>query len=469
LTTLKEALTGFETYLSKKGYSESSRKVYLRYMRNRFALDLFPLLPFKNIFGYHGNLHFLTMGDYIKHFPKDNPRQDYVLSLKLEALEHRVIRIFWEKSSSGSAPRCLIRYLQEEGYLSQPVIVRQQPKWKREAENLAAAANFYPQTLKEGFACYLNHLINAQNATEQGLNSQYHQLKAALKWFAEQQVQLLSEVNQELVIRFLDYRRYERDNNQTTLHHAAAALKAMFTFLYLDGFLPENPLGSLKIKKHDLVSAKNVPTPLEMQALLKYAQLNVSKEQGQGRVGQRKLFWALRNRAIIYLLCTTGIRSGELLALTVEQIDYARGCLKVYGKGNSRYAKKVRPVFLEDEATVDALAEYLYYRPASYGSTLFLSANGLPLYADTLRRVVIKYVHQAGIKNSYSPHNLRAGFAGLMVSQGIDPLTLKELMGHDSLETTLKCYVSLEEDQLRQVWKQCNPLSHLFGGETDDC
>ncbi len=168
-------------------------------------------------------------------------------------------------------------------------------------------------------------------------------------------------------------------------------------------------------------------------------------------------------------MCTTGIRSGELLALTVELIDYARGCLKVYGKGNSRYAKKVRLVFLEDEATVDALAEYLNYRPVSYGPTLFLTANGLPLNALALRRVVAKIACQAGLKNSYTPHNFRAGFAGLMVSQGIDPLTLKELMGHDSLETTLKYYVSLEEDQLRQVWKQCNPLCHLFGGETDDC
>ncbi len=293
MTTLKDALSGFETYLSEKGYSELSRKVYLRYMRNRFALDLFPLLPFKNIFGYHGNLHFLTMGDYLKHFPKDYPRQDYVLSLKIEALEHRVIRIFWEKSSAGKAPRCLIRYLQEGGYLSQPVIVRQKPKWKREAENLAAAASFYPQTLKEGFACYLNHLINAQNATEQGLYSRYHQLKAALQWFAGQQAQLLSEVNQELVMRFLDYRRYERDNNQATLHHAATALKAMFTFFYLYGFLPENPLGSLRIKKHDLVYTKNVPTPLEMQALLKSAQLNVSKEQGQGRGSDRGNYFGL--------------------------------------------------------------------------------------------------------------------------------------------------------------------------------
>jgi len=466
--TLKEALAGFESYLLKKGYSELSRKAYLRYMRNRFPLDLFQLLPFKNIFGYHGNLHFLTMGDYLKHFPGDYPLQDYVLSLKVEALEHRVIRVFWENTSAGKAPRCLIRYLQESGYLSQPVIVRRKPKWKREVENLTATESFCPQTLKEGFACYLNHLINAQNATEQGLYSQYHQLKAALEWLSGQKVQFLSEVDSELVMRFLDYRHYERDNSQTTLHHAAAALKAMFTFLHLAGFLAENPLVSLRAKKHCLVSAKNLPTPLEMQALLKSAQLNVNKYQDAERAGQKKRFLALRNRVLIYLLCTTGIRSGELLALTVEQIDYAKGCLKIYGKGNSRYAKKVRPVFLEDEATVDALAEYLNYRPVSYGSTLFLTTNGLPLTAGDLRRVVAEFVRQAELENSYSPHKLRAGFAGLMVAQGIDPLTLKELMGHDSLQTTLKCYVALEEDQLRQVWKECNPLSRLLGGETDD-
>lgn len=460
---LKEAMSGFEGYLNTKGYALTSRKNHLRYCRNRLTRDLFVLLPFKNIFGYTGTLSFLTMGDYLKHYPEDFAWEKYVLKLPLEALEQRTTRTLWETAPAGSGARLFLRYLQEEGLLGYPVIVRRKPKWRQEVDSLIKrCAPPRPETLDEGLGLYLRYLIDYQNITEQGLHGQYAQLKAALCWFEQPRgVKNLKQIDYELVRAFLDYRQHERGNSQTTLHHAAAALKEMFGFLAREGYLEKNPLEGLVVKRTHTVTAENVPTPAEMETLLNYTQQEVERYRNINSLHRKELLLALRNRAILFILCTTGLRASELMELTVAQLDTFSGCIRIQGKGNSRYAKKERMVFLEDADTVDALAKYLKIRPKGYGGSLFLSKNGLAMAPQDLRKMVEIYSRRAGLNRPYSPHKLRAGFASLMVSQGIDPLTLKELMGHDALNITLRYYTNLEEEQIRQVWKECNPLSQL--------
>jgi len=466
---LGKAIQEFKLHLIARGYSKFSQQNIWRYCHNRLPRDIFVLLPFENIFGYSGKLSFLTMGDYLRHHPEEFRWQDYVYNLPLEALDQRIVRTLWENASPGSSLRCFLRYLQEEKLLAYPLIVRRKPQWRREVEQLIKNAPSRPRTFTEGVGCYLRHLIDNQNITEQGLHGRYAQLKAALDWFCQKcGVKLLEQVELELVRGFLNYRRYERGNNPTTLYHAACALKGLFSFLAEQGYLKHNPLQELKVKRLHTVTATNVPSPAEMEALLKTAQQEVDNCRKQNTLRGKELLLATRNRAILLLLCTTGLRSSELLSLTLEQLDYSQGCVRVLGKGNSRYAKKERKVFLGNPKTVDALAAYLRLRPKGYGPRLFLTRNGLPMSPQDLRRIVKKYAELAGLSQEYPPHKLRAGFASMLVSQGIDPLTLKELMGHDSIKTTLKCYTSLDEEHLRNVWKNCNPLSRLRQGKVED-
>lgn len=466
---IAEALSGFANYLDRNGYGALSRENYLRYLHNRLHVDIFMLLPFKNIFGYKGKLNFLTMDDYLKHYPQKFIWKEYVLELPVEVLEQRILRTLWENAPAGTPLRCIIRYLHEERFLSHPVITRQRPRWKQEVEKLLSKASSGPETLEEGFGSYLRYLIDEKNLTQHGLLGCYSQLKAALDWLCQHRgIERLDELDSTFIKHFLEYRQHERGNSQTTLHHAAVALKGMFAFLAKRGYLPENPLAELQVKRPYTITAENVPSPLEMEALLQTAQLETQKLQQETYGEKKQMFLSLRNRAILFLLCTTGLRSSELTELTLEQLNYTKGCLLVRGKGNIRYAKKERRIFLEDANTVDALAEYLKHRPDGYGNTLFLTKNGLPMETGDLHSMVTTYAQKAGLKNKYSPHKLRAGFASMMVFQGIDPLTLKELMGHDSLQTTLKCYTNLEEKQLHQVWKECNPLSRLRRKEWPD-
>ena len=463
-----EAIKGIKQYLSRNEYSKSSQDKIYRYCRNQLTGDIFRELPFKNIFDYQGPLTFLTMGNYLVHFPQEFKWDKYVKNLPLNVLEQKVVRKLWENSPGGSPLHCFLLYLQKEGLISTPLILKAKPKWKKEVEKLLQNLTESPKTLKEGLGFYLSYLIDYNNITDRGLQSKYAQLKAIINWLNENRnIIYLKEITLELVQEFLDYRQYERGNNPTTIYHAVSAIKGMFQFLCDREYLKENPLASLIAKRNHTKLPENVPSPKEMEKLLQvvYQEAENCKEKSH-----YKLFLTTRNWAILQLICTTGIRLTELCQLTLNQIDYYQGYIKVKGKGNSSYAKKERKLFLEEGQTVDALSEYLKLRICKHTDILFLSNRGLSLRTTDVYKVVKKYVVKAGLNKKYSPHKLRAGFASMLIIKGIDPLTLKEIMGHKSLTTTLNCYTRLEQEELRKVWKKCNPLTalHKLGdGQSD--
>ena len=78
-----------------------------------------------------------------------------------------------------------------------------------------------------------------------------------------------------------------------------------------------------------------------------------------------------------------------------------------------------------------------------------------------INKVITTRVKQAGINKRISPHRLRATCASLYVKKGMDPFTLKTLMGHQSIATTMDKYAQLTEEELRAIWKKTNPLAGI--------
>jgi site-specific recombinase XerD len=151
---------------------------------------------------------------------------------------------------------------------------------------------------------------------------------------------------------------------------------------------------------------------------------------------------ALRNRAVFELAYSAGLRSHELVALTVADVDFEQESVHVLGKGG-----KERVVPLGEEATY-WLRRYLGdARPLlARGATptLFLSARGRPLDTSTLRRLV------------HNPHQLRHAFATHLLEGGADLRTIQELLGHASLSTT-QIYSHVDGKRLRKVYDSAHP------------
>ena len=105
------------------------------------------------------------------------------------------------------------------------------------------------------------------------------------------------------------------------------------------------------------------------------------------------------------------------------------------------------------------MGEYLKVRRYPGQPQLWISWKGGPLRASSINRTIHRCIQKAGIQKSISPHCLRTTCASLYVNKGMDPYSLKTLLGHESLNTTMDHYARLTEEQLREVWKNTNPLS----------
>ncbi len=155
---------------------------------------------------------------------------------------------------------------------------------------------------------------------------------------------------------------------------------------------------------------------------------------------------SLRDRALLELFYSSGLRVSELAALTLQQIDLEHGFLRVFGKGS-----KERVVPIGGKA-IDAVTTYVASgRPhlvkARTGSQLFLNNRGGALSRVALWMIVKKHAQRAGITKPVKPHALRHSFATHLLSNGADLRAIQEMLGHASISTT-QIYTAVESQRL---------------------
>lgn len=165
---------------------------------------------------------------------------------------------------------------------------------------------------------------------------------------------------------------------------------------------------------------------------------------------------ALRDRAILELFYSSGLRVSELAGLLLQQADLESGFVRVFGKGSNE-----RVVPLGDEAR-QALAAYLtagrahFVKTRKTGSQLFLSERGTAISRQMVWVLVKKYARQAGLTKSVKPHLLRHSFATHLLGGGADLRAIQEMLGHANLSTT-QIYTEVEETRLVEHHAKFHP------------
>jgi site-specific recombinase XerD len=210
-----------------------------------------------------------------------------------------------------------------------------------------------------------------------------------------------------------------------TIARKVAAVRSFLRFTLGPAQVPDAPLTQRRQRR-----LPDPPKPAEVDAAL-------SALDGDGPL-------ALRNRALVELVYSAGLRASEAVGLDLADVDFDREQLHVRGKGG-----KERIVPLGEEAA-HLLARYLHEaRPdlvRGAENAVFVSARGKRLDTSTLRRV---FAH---------PHRLRHAFATHLIEGGADLRTIQELLGHSSLSTT-QLYSHVDGKRLRRVYDRAHPRS----------
>lgn len=169
--------------------------------------------------------------------------------------------------------------------------------------------------------------------------------------------------------------------------------------------------------------------------------------------------WAIRDRAILELFYSSGLRISELSGLALQQVDLEHGFVRVFGKGS-----KERVVPLGGRAR-DALKIYLsaarprLVKPRT-GSELFISERGQALSRKTLWVIVKKSAARAGLGRNVKPHLLRHSFATHLLGGGADLRAIQEMLGHTSIGTT-QIYTAVENSRLLDQHAKHHPRNRL--------
>jgi integrase/recombinase XerD len=173
---------------------------------------------------------------------------------------------------------------------------------------------------------------------------------------------------------------------------------------------------------------------------------------------------SLRDRALLELFYSSGLRVSELGGLMLQQIDLDQGFLRVFGKGSK---ERVVPI---GGRACSALANYLvsgrpHFVKARTGSQLFLSNRGAALSRITLWFIVKKHARRAGIAQNVKPHLLRHSFATHLLTGGADLRAIQEMLGHASIATT-QIYTAVEPQRLLDQHAEFHPRNKHRTGPT---
>jgi integrase/recombinase XerD len=282
-------------------------------------------------------------------------------------------------------------------------------------------------------------------ATERGLSDSYQLLvQRSLEVFAawiekNTAVRAWRAVDPQQITDFLVFRK--RSGLQAaTVRLDAVAIRIFFRFLTTRHGWDSNPAETLSLPRPE----KHLPETLNVEQIVKLLE-SVGPSDPLG----------LRDRAMLELLYSSGLRVSELCNARLETIDLDSGFIRVTGKG-----KKTRLVPLGRPAR-DAIRTYLaQQRPElvskKSGAEIFLSIRGRKLNVTRIRRIIKQYAARAGIQTNVYPHLMRHSFATHLLGGGADLRVIQELLGHADISTT-QIYTHIEKSGLQAVIKKFHP------------
>ncbi|HLE16776.1 MAG TPA: tyrosine recombinase XerC, partial [Syntrophales bacterium] len=253
----------------------------------------------------------------------------------------------------------------------------------------------------------------------------------------------VAQVDQMLVRGFI--RSLHREKvRKVTISRKMAAIRAFFKYLLREGRVSANPAELV----HAPAPEKYIPTVLSVDEILTVLNVEFKDEPLE-----------MRDRAIMELFYSTGIRLSELAGLNIEDINFPQRLIKIRGKGRKERIVPVGgPALSSIQSYLKRRDNLLKNHPDS-DSPLFLNNNGGRLTARSVARVVDRVVQRSGIGRKISPHALRHSFATHMMDAGADLRAIQELLGHESLSTTQK-YTSVSISRLMEVYDKAHPKAH---------
>ncbi|NQW06911.1 MAG: tyrosine-type recombinase/integrase [Candidatus Pelagibacter sp.] len=232
----------------------------------------------------------------------------------------------------------------------------------------------------------------------------------------------------------------DKNISNRSINRKMSSLKTYYKFLLKTSQIEINPLAKHKALK----TAKKIQIPFSEKEIENVLELLKSADD----------FESVRNKLIVELFYSTGIRRAELVGLLLADVSVSQKTIKVLGKRKKeRIIPLLSPVAISIEQYLEFRKNLNYIKDDKH---FFLSIKGVKIYETLVYRIINAYFSEASEKVKKSPHILRHSFATHLLNEGADLNAVKELLGHSSLAST-QVYTHNSIVKLKEVYKKAHP------------
>ena len=287
---------------------------------------------------------------------------------------------------------------------------------------------------------FIDFLKGELGASPHTLRAYTEDLKAFLS-FIEKKPKDIDNLDIRSYLAFLHHKKLQKSSISRKLE----TIRSFFKYLHREGYVKSNPAKLLSSPK----IPKNLPRILTVDEVFTL----IDKPQGD-------TFKATRDKAMLELLYSSGLRVSEMTSLDIIDLDIKESLIRVKGKGKK---ERIIPV---GSSAMSAIQNYLPERISlkKKSQALFLNNLGGRLTQRSVRRILLHYSRMINLKGNPSPHTLRHTFATHLLHGGADLRSIQELLGHSSLSSTQK-YTHVDIAHLTEVYDKAHPMAK---GEEDE-
>jgi integrase/recombinase XerD len=250
-------------------------------------------------------------------------------------------------------------------------------------------------------------------------------------------------VDREDIVDFLSS-LYKNKLDSRSVARYLVSLRGFFKYAVMEGLVRVDPTENLESPK----IRQSLPTYLrvdEVDRLLAAPDVNTPG--------------GLRNRAMLEVLYSTGLRVSELLNLRLSDVDVRMGCLRCIGKGNKERLVPIgrKAVAAVEQYLADPHSQLIRSKsPTPHNQVLFLTRNGRKLSRISIWKILHDYGVKLGLRGRLTPHKLRHSFATHLLEGGADLRSVQLMLGHADISTT-QIYTHVVEERLKQIYKAHHP------------
>lgn len=288
---------------------------------------------------------------------------------------------------------------------------------------------------------FINYLVIEKKVSDNTKKSYYNDLNKYIEFLKDNNITNVKNINKNDIVNYIEYLNKTKCSPKTIAHNITC-IKEFHKYLIKDGILNIDYSENIEGPK----LRKSLPKVLSVEEVTKLLEFPLITP------------FDYRNKAMIELMYSSGLRVSELVNLEVNDVNILMGNVRCYGKGSK---ERIIPI---GDIALEFLEIYIteYRNSLLKGYTcdkLFLNNHGKAMTRQGFFKILKSIAKKQDIKTNFSPHTLRHSFATHLLEYGADLRSIQELLGHEDISTT-QIYTHITNKKIREDYNMSHPRSN---------